>query len=108
MARTDDAVRELVCACGLGDLGSVRTILRRTPNAARDWRPIIEASYKGFAPIVEILIKHGANVNALSSTRPAPAGQEGRTERHQEISRSIRLARRGGRSITNKRFFVGV
>ena len=68
MTRTAEAVRELACAAGLGDLGLVRAILQKSPAAARDWRPIIEASYKGFAPVVEILIKNGADVNAISSS----------------------------------------
>jgi ankyrin repeat protein len=68
MAGTPDDVRDLVCACKFGDADSVRTMLRRAPNAARDWRPIIEASYKGSASVVEMLIKHGADVNAISSS----------------------------------------
>ena len=68
MARTTDAVPQLICAAGLGDLAAARTILRKTTDAARNWRPIMEASYKGFAPIVELLIKHGADVNAISSS----------------------------------------
>ena len=66
MARTPDAVRDLVCACKSGDADFVRTLLRKNPEAAQDWRPIIEASYIGSAPIVEMLIKHGADVNAIS------------------------------------------
>src|SRR5262249_35897824 len=31
------------------------------------WRPIMEASYKGFAEIVKLLAKHGADVNAVST-----------------------------------------
>jgi ankyrin repeat protein len=68
MVRTPDAVRHLVCACGFGDEDSVRSILRRNPDAARDWRPIMDASYKGSPSIVELLIKHGADVDAISSS----------------------------------------
>jgi len=42
-------------------------LLQNTPEAARHWRPIMEASYKGFAEIVEVLAKHGADVNAIST-----------------------------------------
>jgi ankyrin repeat protein len=52
---------------GMGDLDGARTLLRKTPEAARDWRPIMEASSKGFAEIVKILVKHGADVNAIST-----------------------------------------
>jgi ankyrin repeat protein len=67
MARTPPEVAQLACAAGIGDLAGTQILLRRTPEAARDWRPIMEASYKGFAKIVEILAKHGADVNALST-----------------------------------------
>jgi hypothetical protein len=39
---------------------------------------------------------------------PAPPGQEGQAERPQEISRSIRQARRGGGSSTNREFLLEV
>jgi ankyrin repeat protein len=68
MPKTNEAVRMLECAAGLGDLGTARAILKRHPDAARDWRPILAASYKGFAPLVELLIDHGADVNAESSS----------------------------------------
>src|SRR5262249_24215767 len=41
---------------------------KKTPDAAHDWRPIMEASYKGFAPIVELLARHGSDVNSISSS----------------------------------------
>ncbi|HYL15891.1 MAG TPA: ankyrin repeat domain-containing protein [Terriglobales bacterium] len=68
MAKTPEAVRMLVCASAMGDLSTVRVILRNSPDAARDWRPIMDASYKGFGQVVEVLIKHGADVNAMSSS----------------------------------------
>ena len=66
MAKTTEAVKHLVCAAGMGDLNMVRAVLKKNPEAAHDWRPIMEACYKGFAPIVEllakhVLLKHGAN-----------------------------------------------
>ena len=51
----------------MGDLATTRILLRKIPEAARDWRPIMEASYKGFAEIVRVLAKHGADVNAIST-----------------------------------------
>jgi ankyrin repeat protein len=66
--KTTGAVRTLICAAGIGDLAAVQMTLRKAPDAARDWRPIMEASYKGFAPIVELLAKYGADVNAVSSS----------------------------------------
>jgi len=68
MIKTAHAVRQLICAAGSGDLAVVRTILRKTPDAACDWRPIMEASYKGFAPVVELLVERGADVNAISTS----------------------------------------
>src|SRR5262245_4185333 len=68
MAKTRDSVRELVCAAGFGDVNEVRTILRKHPEAVRDWRPIMDASYKGFAEVVDLLAKHGADTNAISSS----------------------------------------
>src|SRR5262245_39940638 len=68
MSRTPDDVKALVCATQLADVSHVKAVLRTSPKAAQDWRPIIEASYKGLASIVELLIKHGADVNALSSS----------------------------------------
>ncbi len=67
MARTPYVYEDFACACKFGDADFVRTMLRKSPKAAQDWRPIIEASYIGSAPIVEMLIKHGADVNAISS-----------------------------------------
>jgi ankyrin repeat protein len=67
MARTPESVRHLICTTGVGDLRSTRVLLRKAPEAACDWRPIMEASYKGFAEIVETLIEHGADVNAIST-----------------------------------------
>jgi ankyrin repeat protein len=67
MARTPDAVRGLICMAGTGDVDSAKILLRRDPHAARDWRPIMEASYKGFPEIVKILVKHGADANAIST-----------------------------------------
>lgn len=49
-------------------MNGVRSILRKHPEAARDWRSIMDASYKGFVEVVELLAKHGADVNAISSS----------------------------------------
>src|SRR5689334_11779988 len=68
MTKTTDALRTIICAAGLGDLATVQRTLRKAPAAARDWRPIMEASYKGFASVVELLVKNGANVDAISSS----------------------------------------
>src|SRR5262245_24912032 len=68
MAKTPETVRALTCAAKLGDVDLARAILRESPDAARDWRPIMEASYNGFASIVEALVRHGADVNAISSS----------------------------------------
>ena len=67
MARTPDEVRLLICVAGTGDIEAAKILLRRHPDAARDWRPIMEASYKGYPEIVKILVKHGADVNAIST-----------------------------------------
>src|SRR5215471_13509760 len=67
MARTPDVVKELICIAGTGDVDAAKTVLRRNSDGARDWRPIMEASYKGFPEIVKVLVKHGADVNALST-----------------------------------------
>jgi hypothetical protein len=63
-----EAVRQLVCAAESGDVDATRKILRKNSDAAHDWRPIMGASYKGFAPVVEILVEFGADVNAISSS----------------------------------------
>jgi cytohesin len=68
MPKASHEVTHLKCAAGLGDLATVQAILRKSPDAARDWRPILEASYKGYAPVVEALIKRGADVNAVSTS----------------------------------------
>src|SRR5262245_2366465 len=67
MGRTPDAVRGLVCVAATGDVGAAKALLRANPGAARDWRPIMEASYKGFPDIVKVLVRHGADVNAVST-----------------------------------------
>jgi ankyrin repeat protein len=68
MAKTPESIRHLACAARFGDLKEVRTILRKHREAARDWRPIMEASYNGFAEVVEVLVEHGADVNAISTS----------------------------------------
>jgi len=68
MSKTPFAIRHLACAAKIGDANTARGILRQSSEAARDWRPIMEASYNGFPEVVELLVKHGANVNAVSTS----------------------------------------
>ena len=68
MSKTPFALRHLVCASKIGDANMVRGILRQSPEAARDWRPIMEASYNGFPKVVELLVKYGSDVNAVSTS----------------------------------------
>ena len=96
MAKIADAVRRLTCAAGLGDLSAPRAILRNAPDAARDWRPIMEASYKGFAPVVDVLIRHGADVNAVSSSEQNRPLHRAVEQGHQEV---IEILLRAGADI---------
>jgi Ankyrin repeats (3 copies)/Ankyrin repeat len=68
MSKTPFAIRHLACAAKIGDANTACGILRQSSTAARDWRPIMEASYNGFPEVVELLVKHGANVNAVSTS----------------------------------------
>src|SRR5262249_28585181 len=85
MIKTAHAVRQLICAAGSGDLAVVRTILRKTPDAACDWRPIMEASYKGFAPVVELLVERGADVNAISTRQQNRPLHRAAERGHQDV-----------------------
>jgi ankyrin repeat protein len=85
MPKTSHAVRALACAAGLGDVETAREILKTFPDAARDWRPIMEASYKGFAPVVALLVKHGADVNAISSSEQNRPLHRAAEEGHMDV-----------------------
>jgi uncharacterized protein len=62
-----DAISALKAAAQAGDLAEARAVIARTPDAARDWRPILEAALYGEPEIVRALLAAGADPNAQST-----------------------------------------
>jgi ankyrin repeat protein len=55
---------ELIEALRAGDLRGVRAVLKAQPAAARQPRSICEAGGSAFLPAIQLLVKHGADLNA--------------------------------------------
>lgn len=56
-----------ICAATMGDINSVNTFLAKWPHAidqkdAHTWTALMHAAFSGHAEIVDMLIKHGADV----------------------------------------------
>ncbi|GMV83791.1 MAG: hypothetical protein AMXMBFR7_49750 [Planctomycetota bacterium] len=73
------AVTELVEAARAGDAAHARKILKAHPEAARDWKPIMNACFYGQPELVQMLLKAGADPNILSKT----------PHRHRPLHRTI-------------------
>ena len=63
-----DAVAALKAAAQAGDLAGAEALIASHPEAARDWRPILEAALFGEPAIVRALIAAGADPNARSTS----------------------------------------
>jgi ankyrin repeat protein len=64
MAKTD--ARKLMEALRAGDLEDVRVLVKRDPAAARSSQVIVEAGRLGWKEALELLLKNGADPNAMS------------------------------------------
>lgn len=63
-----DAVAALKAAAQAGDLRGAEALIASHPEAARDWRPILEAALYGEPAIVRALLAAGADPNAQSTS----------------------------------------
>jgi ankyrin repeat protein len=61
------AVAALKAAAQAGDLAAAEALIASHPEAARDWRPILEAALYGEPAIVGALLAAGADPNAQST-----------------------------------------
>jgi ankyrin repeat protein len=74
-----DTISDLLDAVSGGDIGTVRDILARDPSAAgrHGWligtTPLIVAAQRGFAPIVEVLISAGVDLDDAEDVSGARA-----------------------------------
>ena len=62
-----DAVAALKAAAQAGDVAGAKALIASRPDAARDWRPILEAALYGEPAIVRALLAAGADPNARST-----------------------------------------
>lgn len=62
-----DAIAALKAAAQAGDVAGAEALIASRPEAARDWRPILEAALYGEPAIVRALLAAGANPNAQST-----------------------------------------
>ncbi len=62
------AYRPLSDAVSHGDVKKLETLARNDPVAARHWKPIMDAAFSGNASCIDVLIKHGADVNIKAGT----------------------------------------
>ncbi len=63
-----DVVAALKAAAQAGDLSGAEALIASHPEAARDWRPILEAALYGEPAIARALIAAGADPNARSTS----------------------------------------
>jgi uncharacterized protein len=63
-----DAVAALKAAAQAGDLEGAKALIASHPEAARDWRPILEAALFGEPAITRALLAAGADPNARSKS----------------------------------------
>src|SRR6185295_13953155 len=62
---TNDS-RKLIEALRAGDLTDVKVLVRRDPEAARSPQVIVEAGRLGWKQALDLLLKNGADPNAVS------------------------------------------
>lgn len=62
------AHRAACAAIRAGDIGALRTAIRRDADAAKHWKPIVDAAFAGRADMVELLLAAGADPNTVSGT----------------------------------------
>ena len=66
-------------AVNRADLSGISKSLKKNSSLAKDWKPIMDASYGGSADVVSLLLKNGADPNILSKT----------AHRHRPLHRAI-------------------
>lgn len=59
-------IRKLIEALRAGDLTDLKVLVRRDPDAARSPQVITEAGRLGWKEAIDLLLKNGADVNAMS------------------------------------------
>lgn len=64
MPKTD--IKKLMAALRAGDLTDVKALVRRDPEAARSSQVIVEAGRLGWKEALDLLLKNGADPNAMS------------------------------------------
>jgi ankyrin repeat protein len=52
-----------------GDAATVRSTLKRSPGLAGEWKPLLDACYRGHAEVVSALLAAGADPNVESGSR---------------------------------------
>lgn len=60
--------RKLREAAAKGDTKAIRAMLKAEPELAQDWKPIMDAAYRGDAATITALVKGGVNPNIVSGT----------------------------------------
>ena len=79
--------REACAAIAARDVGALRAALGRNPEAARHWKPIVDAAFAGRARLVQMLLDAGADPNIVSGTGSRHTPLTRITQHHKTIGR---------------------
>ena len=60
--------KALAQAASVGDLKTMRTMMKQAPSLAVEWQPIMDACFAGQAEAVELLLECGADPNISSKS----------------------------------------
>lgn len=66
LVATADEIKALLTAIEANDLTKARLLLKKSPSSARHWKPIMDAAFAGSAPLVDLLLRQGADPNQRS------------------------------------------
>jgi len=61
-------VNSLAAAAAVGDISQMQVILREDPDAAKNWKPLMDAAFHGQPRAVTLLLTAGADPDVVSGT----------------------------------------
>jgi len=80
-------------AIAAGDIEALRRALGADPEAARHWKPIVDAAFAGRSDMVDVLLAAGADPNVVSGTASRHTPLTRITQHHKTIPRHAGHAR---------------
>ena len=81
------AYKVLCDAVATGDSRALSVAIDREPEAARHWKPIVDAAFKGRADMVRVLLAAGADPDVVSGTASRHTPLTRVTQHHATIPR---------------------